>query len=195
MRHLTKALAVTAIAGLALTGCGRSDSDQTAATASAGASGAAAGFPANSVIGISLPQKTSENWVLAEQLFKDGLVAELDKVRLPYNLSAPSQALATLVLGELWPEVEAVVETVKGERARVAEKLTSLGVEVTPSQANFLWVKTPRPAGEVFEALRARSVLVRSFHEKGGRLAHQLRITIGAPEENDELLRCLGESL
>jgi histidinol-phosphate aminotransferase len=123
------------------------------------------------------------------------LVAELDKVRLPYNLGTPSQTLATLVLGELWPEVERVVSTVKGERARVAAALGGLGVEVTPSQANFLWVKTPRPAGEVFEALRARGVLVRSFHEKGGRLAHQLRITIGAPAENDELLRSVGESL
>lgn len=72
MRNLSKALAVTAIAGLALTGCGRSDSDNTAATSGSGGS-AAAGFAADSVIGISLPQKTSENWVLAEQLFKDGL--------------------------------------------------------------------------------------------------------------------------
>ena len=72
MRNLTKALAVTAIAGLALTGCGRSDSDDTAATSGSGGS-AAGGFAADSVIGISLPQKTSENWVLAEQLFKDGL--------------------------------------------------------------------------------------------------------------------------
>ncbi|HMM95644.1 MAG: sugar-binding protein [Micrococcales bacterium] len=72
MRHLTKALAVTAIAGLALTGCGRSASDDTAATSGSGSS-SAAGFAADSVIGISLPQKTSENWVLAEQLFKDGL--------------------------------------------------------------------------------------------------------------------------
>jgi histidinol-phosphate aminotransferase len=122
------------------------------------------------------------------------LVAELDKVRLPYNLSTPSQTLATLVLGELWPEVLSVVETVKSERRRVADALAGWGLEVTPAQANFLWVKTPRPAGEVFEALRSRGVLVRSFHEKGGRLAHQLRITIGTPGENDELLRCLDET-
>jgi histidinol-phosphate aminotransferase len=122
------------------------------------------------------------------------LVAELDKVRLPYNLSTPSQALATLVLGELWPDVLSVVGTVKKERDRVAQGLSALGMEVTPAQANFLWVKTPRPASEVFEALRARGVLVRSFHEKGGRLAHQLRITIGTPSENDDLLRCLDES-
>lgn len=122
------------------------------------------------------------------------LVAELDKVRLPYNLGTPSQSLAALVLGELWPDVAAVVETVKSERTRVAGALPALGIEVTPSQANFLWVKTPRPAGEVFEELRRKGVLVRSFHDKGGRLAHQLRITIGTPAENDELLRCLSES-
>ena len=121
------------------------------------------------------------------------LVAELDKVRLPYNLGTPSQVLATLVLGELWPEVSTVIEGVKRERERVGAALTGRGIEVTPSQANFLWIKTPRPAGEVFEGLRSRGVLVRSFHEKGGRLANQLRVTLGTPAENDELLRSLDE--
>ncbi|GHG49106.1 sugar ABC transporter substrate-binding protein [Sinomonas cellulolyticus] len=60
------AAAVVAIAALALTGCGRSES-------SAGASGSAGGFAKDSLIGVALPQKTSENWVLAEQLFNDGL--------------------------------------------------------------------------------------------------------------------------
>lgn len=121
------------------------------------------------------------------------LVAELDKVRLPYNLGTPSQALATLVLSELWPQISAVVETVKRERGRVAAALTERGIEVAPSQANFLWVKTQGPARDVFEGLRSRGVLVRSFHEKGGRLENQLRITIGAPAENDDLLRTLDE--
>jgi putative multiple sugar transport system substrate-binding protein len=63
-----KAAAVAAIAALALTGCGRSDN-----TPSGGASGGAGGFDQNSSIGVALPQKTSENWVLAEKLFNDGL--------------------------------------------------------------------------------------------------------------------------
>jgi putative multiple sugar transport system substrate-binding protein len=63
-----KAAAVAAIAALALTGCGRSDSGS-----SGGASGGAGGFDQNSSIGVALPQKTSENWVLAEKLFNDGL--------------------------------------------------------------------------------------------------------------------------
>ena len=62
-----KAAAVAAIAALALTGCGRSESP------SGGGSEGAAGFEQNSSIGVALPQKTSENWVLAEKLFNEGL--------------------------------------------------------------------------------------------------------------------------
>lgn len=122
------------------------------------------------------------------------LVAELDKVRSPYNMNGVSQALAGVVVRELWGDVEKLVAAVKSERTRLAGELAKLGsVEVTPSQANFLWVKTARPAADVFGELSARGVLVRSFHASGGRLARQLRITVGTPAENDELVRCLGE--
>ncbi|KRE77286.1 sugar-binding protein [Arthrobacter sp. Soil763] len=63
-----KAAAIAAIAALALTACGRSDSGT-----SGGASGGGEAFPKDSSIGVALPQKTSENWVLAEKLFNDGL--------------------------------------------------------------------------------------------------------------------------
>ncbi|MEC5190263.1 MULTISPECIES: sugar-binding protein [unclassified Arthrobacter] len=63
-----KAAAIAAIAALALTACGRSD---TAATGGSSAGGEA--FPKDSLIGVALPQKTSENWVLAEKLFNEGL--------------------------------------------------------------------------------------------------------------------------
>ncbi|MDI3193537.1 sugar ABC transporter substrate-binding protein [Pseudarthrobacter sp. AL07] len=62
-----KVAAIAAIAALALTACGRTEP-----TTPGGASGAA-GFPQDSSIGVALPQKTSENWVLAEKLFNDGL--------------------------------------------------------------------------------------------------------------------------
>ncbi|HSU46488.1 MAG TPA: sugar-binding protein [Arthrobacter sp.] len=61
-----KAAAVAAIAALALTGCGRSEP-------TGGSSASAGGFDQSSSIGVALPQKTSENWVLAEKLFNDGL--------------------------------------------------------------------------------------------------------------------------
>src|SRR4029453_11480703 len=62
-----KAAAIAAIAALALTACGRTDSGSSSSTAGGEA------FPKDSLIGVSLPQKTSENWVLAENLFKTDL--------------------------------------------------------------------------------------------------------------------------
>ena len=116
----------------------------------------------------------------------------IDKARLPYNLNGISQRLASVVLSELSEPIAGVLAGVISERQRLAAELSVLpGISVTPSQANFLWLHTERPAGEVFEALCQRKILVRSFHERGGRLAHQLRVTIGTPAENDEFLSCL----
>jgi histidinol-phosphate aminotransferase len=119
------------------------------------------------------------------------LVSAVDKVRQPYNLPAISQHLATVALDELAGEIDAAVDGVKSERARVSAELTSLGFVVTPSDANFVWVQTPGPAVEVFERLKSRSILVRSFHARGGRLTRQLRITIGTPDENRRLIEAL----
>ena len=74
------------------------------------------------------------------------------------------------------------------ERERLARELSRLGFGVPPSDANFLWVETKRPAKDVFEGLAASKILVRSFHARGGRLANRLRITVGTREENDRLL-------
>jgi histidinol-phosphate aminotransferase len=127
-------------------------------------------------------------------LARPEVVAELDKVRLPYNVPTATQRVATLAFGELQPEIQRIAREVVSERARVAQRLASLpGAALTPSQANFLWLRTARPAGELYEALKQRGILVRSFHGRGGRLTHQLRITIGTPSENDELLTSLIE--
>ncbi|MFC8504454.1 substrate-binding domain-containing protein [Pedococcus sp. NPDC057267] len=72
MRSLTKVMAVSAIAAMALAGCGRSDSGSGSSSSGSGGSDK---FPKNALIGVSLPQKTSENWVLAENLFKTDLAA------------------------------------------------------------------------------------------------------------------------
>lgn len=84
--------ALGAVAALALAGCSSSNTGNTPATTAAGGSTPAASatagggggtgdtvqlkaFPAGSTVGVSLPQKTSENWVLAGQLFTDQLTA------------------------------------------------------------------------------------------------------------------------
>ncbi|KOX12283.1 substrate-binding domain-containing protein [Micromonospora profundi] len=64
----TSVVAISAAAMLALAGCGSGRSEE-----SGGSNGDAKGFAANSLIGVALPAKTSENWVLAGDLFSNGL--------------------------------------------------------------------------------------------------------------------------
>jgi histidinol-phosphate aminotransferase len=124
-----------------------------------------------------------------------GIVAELDKVRQPLNVSATSQAAAAAVLEECWDEVQADVARVVAARDSMARAIAELpGLSVTPSAANFLWVKTSMPAEQVFSALVADKILVRSFHASGGRMASQLRITVGTGAENARLLESLGKT-
>jgi histidinol-phosphate aminotransferase len=124
------------------------------------------------------------------------LVAELDKVRQPFNVSATSQAAVAAVLTDGYALLEKVVRGVVDERTRLTDALSKMpGVVVTPSAANFLWMKTEALAEEVHEKLAEHGVLVRSFHAGGGRLKHQLRVTIGMPHENDMFLEALTKAL
>jgi histidinol-phosphate aminotransferase len=123
------------------------------------------------------------------------LAREIDKVRQPFNVSATSQAAAAAVLAEAWSEIRAHVEAIVGQREHVAQAVGVLpGCEVTPSQANFLWVKTPRPAAAMHQALLSRGILVRSFHAAAGRLADRLRVTIGTPAENDRFIEAFTQA-
>ncbi len=129
-------------------------------------------------------------WLIA----RAGIVRELDKARLPYNVSTLSQRLAALALTRLGDEVDRITHSVIEERTRVATAVEAIGgISATPSQANFLWLRTERPAVEVFQGLCERSILVRSFHQRGGRLDRQLRVTIGSRAENDAFLAALAE--
>ena len=124
-----------------------------------------------------------------------GLVGEIDKGRQPFNVSATSQLGAAAALEEGYDALSRGVARVREARDALARELDALeGFEVTPSDANFLWVRTAAPAGDVYEHLVREGVLVRSFHARGGRLAHQLRVTIGRPEDNARLLDALSRA-
>ncbi len=123
-----------------------------------------------------------------------GLIAEIDKTRQPFNVSATSQAAAAAVLEDAWDDVQAGVAQVVAERERLAASIGALeGFSVSASAANFLWVKTPIPSERAVEHLARDGVLVRSFHKSGGRLGSQLRITIGTPAQHDRLLTSLSK--
>ena len=123
-----------------------------------------------------------------------GLIGEIDKTRQPFNVSATSQAAAAAVLEEAWDDVQAGVARVVAAREVLASEIGRLeGFSVTPSSANFLWVKTPVPSEKVFDHLARDGILVRSFHKVGGRLGSQLRITVGEDAQNERLLESLAK--
>lgn len=123
-------------------------------------------------------------------------LGEFDKVRLPYNINVLSQHSVRFALAH--PEVfSAQTETLKAERAREQAELAALpGVEVFPSEANFLLVRTPPGrAGELFEGLRERRILIKRLDGAHPLLHDCLRITVGTPAENDQLLAALRDLL
>jgi histidinol-phosphate aminotransferase len=122
------------------------------------------------------------------------LVAELDKVVLPYHLDAVKQLAGTIALS-FGDEMRARVAGIVEERERVAAALADLPVEAWPSGANFvLFRPRARDGAEVWRALLDRSVLVRNC-ASWPRLGGCLRVTIGSPEEDDTFVAALAEVL
>ncbi len=118
------------------------------------------------------------------------IVDELNKVRLPYNINMLSQTVARVAL-EHDAEVRAHVKAILRERDALQRALRAFPeVEVFPSDANFLLIRSPFPAEVVHEGLARLGVSVRRF---GGdpALARCLRVTMGLPEENARFLDAL----
>lgn len=120
------------------------------------------------------------------------LVTELNKVRLPYNVSSFSQEAAALVL-ENSAFLEEEIRTIIAQRRHLFEELGKIeGVVPYPSDANFVLFRTRKNSAEVFRALRKEGVLVRDLNQPG--LLHNcLRVTVGTPEENGIFLGVLRE--
>ncbi len=122
------------------------------------------------------------------------VVAELEKVVLPYHLDTAKQVAGRLALDHVAAMEQRVAELVE-ERGRLTAALTDLPVEVWPSSANFvLFRPTGREGTAVWNDLLARSVLVRDCSSWPG-LDGCLRVTIGTRDEDDRFLAALREAL
>ena len=122
------------------------------------------------------------------------VVAELDKVALPYHLDAFKQVAGRLALA-YEDDMKARVAELVAERERLAAGLDSLPVRQWPSGANFILFRPDSGDGDgVWQRLVDRSVLVRNC-SSWPRLAGCLRVTVGTPAENDAFLAALREVL
>jgi histidinol-phosphate aminotransferase len=117
------------------------------------------------------------------------VVDALRLVRLPYHLSALTQAAAVVAIRHA-PETLATVEAVKRERDRIVSELRARGLEVVDSDANFVLFGVFDDQSKVWQALVDRGVLVRDVGLPGW-----LRVTAGLPHEVDAFLTAMDEVL
>jgi histidinol-phosphate aminotransferase len=120
------------------------------------------------------------------------LVAELDKVALPYHLDAAKQIAGRLAL-QFTDEMDARVDEIVSERDRISQSLGQLALDVFPSGANFILFRPrDKPGRQVWEELLERSILIRDC-SGWPRLADCLRVTVGTRGDNDEFLAAMKE--
>ena len=122
------------------------------------------------------------------------LIDEVDKVRPPYNISALN-AEATLFALAHADEFARQAGVLRSERERLQRALNDLpGVEPFPSEANMILVRVPDSA-RCFEGMKARGVLVKNIATLHPLLANCLRLTVGTPDENTQMIAALKASL
>lgn len=122
------------------------------------------------------------------------LIAEIDKVRPPYNVSVLNAEAALFAL-EHADEFARQAELLCRERAALIEALAALpGVTPYPSEANMVLVRVP-DAAAVFAGMKRRGVLVKNVAGLHPLLADCLRLTVGLPEENALMIDALKASL
>ncbi len=122
------------------------------------------------------------------------LIAEIDKVRPPYNISVLNCECALFAL-EHADVFAAQALDLRQERARLQTALAAMpGVQPFPSEANMILARVP-DAAKTFDGLKAHGVLIKNVSKMHPLLANCLRLTVGTAAENDQLLAALKVSL
>ncbi|MEK9792614.1 MAG: aminotransferase class I/II-fold pyridoxal phosphate-dependent enzyme, partial [Halieaceae bacterium] len=131
-------------------------------------------------------------YALAHPELIDGLNRVKDSFN-SYPLDAVAQAAAAAAIRDReWFHRSA--DVVIGSRETMRQGLLEQGFDVLPSDANFVFAKHSQVPGKVlFEALRARDVVVRRWDKP--RIIDWLRISVGTPEQTDQLLKAVADSL
>jgi histidinol-phosphate aminotransferase len=122
------------------------------------------------------------------------VAAVLNRVRGPFNVSAPALAAGVAALADI-----AAIERARAHNdawlPRFSDRLGALGLALTPSVANFVLPRFPetpaKSADAAFDYLRSRGILTRKMKAYG--LPQHLRITIGTRAEMERVAAVLGE--
>lgn len=114
------------------------------------------------------------------------LIATIDKTLVPFAVNALAQAAALAALDHD-DVIQASVQQILAERARVEVELAAAGWTFPVHQANFVWLRLGDRTADVGLELERRGVVVRPFDGEG------IRVTVGTAGENDRFLSALAE--
>ena len=135
---------------------------------------------------------------LGYMIAPQALINEVDKLRPPYNVSVLNAECALFALEhtDVFAQQAAVIRT---EREALFKALQQMaGVTPYASEANMMVLRfngEADAANRAFEVLKAHKVLVKNVSKMHPLLANCLRLTIGTPEENKQLLAALQAAL
>jgi histidinol-phosphate aminotransferase len=115
----------------------------------------------------------------------EAIVALLNKVKPPYNVSALNQKAALEVV-ENFTLVQDRIGFILNEKEQLINQLSELDevIKIYPSDANFLLVEF-KNANEIYEKLISHKIIVRN---RNSIIKNCIRITVGTPEENSQLI-------
>ncbi len=120
------------------------------------------------------------------------IIALLERVRLPFNVSSIAQAAALASLKDPG-QVARTRELNRWSKEYFYRELDRMGVRYTPTQANFVWIDLQRDCGQVFQALMQRGVIVRTGTPFG--CPTHIRVTTGTKEQSERFIATLREVL
>lgn len=116
---------------------------------------------------------------------KEGIVAEMNKVREPFNTNTAAQVAAVASLRDVEHVRRSVALNEEGKNYLYGE-FKRLGLQFIPTEANFIYIRLDRPmASELYDRMLRLGVIIRPMGDEA------LRITIGLPEENRVLVEAL----
>ncbi|MBU6467669.1 MAG: histidinol-phosphate transaminase [Betaproteobacteria bacterium] len=122
------------------------------------------------------------------------IIGEINKVRLPYNISVLDQQ-ATRLLLQHYALFKAQTEKIKIERSRLIREISQLNqVHLFPSEANFVLLRVAQ-AQDVFNRILERGILIKNLNNAHSSLKGCLRVTVGSEEENTLFLNALKSSI
>ncbi|MEZ5704033.1 MAG: histidinol-phosphate transaminase [Burkholderiaceae bacterium] len=124
----------------------------------------------------------------------DALVSEVDKLRPPYNVSVLNAECAMFALEHVNVFAQQAAEICEQRGVLMAALSAMPGVTVFPSDANMVLARVPN-AQRSFDALKANGILVKNVSKMHPLLGECLRLTVGTPAENAQLIRALQQNL